>query len=91
MFIKLITIISLLLVLFSIAVFADDYYSKNTQIIVHNPYILKVSLELKCDWNSATKKYNFHRNFYIKGKHSTVIVVRNKQKICEIWPKVKFF
>lgn len=58
-----------------------------TELHVFNPYSsVSVKIEVKCDHNYKTKKYDFYKVFIIKRSSNIVIQAPVGLKKCEIWP-----
>lgn len=65
---------------------ADDNF---ITITTYNPYMLRVRLEVKCDFRNGD--FTFHKFFHISSKDKTIISMPNNFKDCQIWPYVIFF
>jgi len=78
------------MILFGVGMGRSDTLPSQTEIAAYNPYRIGVRLEVKCDWSNTSRAFLYHQIFTIKGKESVKIVVPNKFKKCEIWPKIVF-
>ena len=61
-----------------------------TTITVYNPYRLTVNLEVKCDWDYKKQQFDYLKHFTVPGKKNTEIVVPNRLKKCQVWPKISW-
>lgn len=71
--------------------FAAIPMNRVVKISSFNVYSLDVQLEVKCDFNNKTNKFEYHRFFTVPGKKHTTIIVPNTVKDCQIWPKIKWW
>jgi hypothetical protein len=58
-----------------------------TELKIFNPYSsVSLKLEVKCDHNYKTKRYNFHKVFVINRGANMILYTPTNLKKCEIWP-----
>lgn len=81
---------TIFIVIFSSIILSKVFYSY-TQFVLYNPYSFDVKLELKCDWNNKSKKFDLHEKYLLKSRNNKIIILPGYYKKCEIWPKVKLF
>jgi hypothetical protein len=65
--------------------------STSIVIQISNPYSFQVEAEVKCDWNNEKQAFSYHKHLVFPSDQITKIEIPKTQKLCEIWPKVRFF
>jgi len=83
------------LILFLLAAFmigssvgiGNAFFGKeNLFVTVHNPYNISLILEVKCDYNSNKKQFDYYVKKALPKKGSTLFTIPKFSKHCEVWP-----
>ena len=81
---KYLIILAIILLFIGVSFGSDN----STKLVIYNPYSLGVKVEIKCDYNYKTKKFEFHKFMKVPGKKNTIISVPKNLNRCQIWPKI---
>lgn len=61
---------------------------QTVEISVYNPYRISATLRVKCDWDNNLEEFIFDKEIKVPGNSNTKLVVPNRMKKCQIWPKI---
>jgi len=73
-------------ILFSLATNGIAKEEPVVRIRANNPLILKLQIEVKCDWNG--KNYKYHRFIVLQKKSLSTVEIPHDLNNCELWPKI---
>ncbi len=62
--------------------------NNKVEIDVYNPYRISATLRVKCDWDNTNEEFTFDKEIKVPGNSNTKLIVPNRMKKCQVWPKI---
>ena len=88
---KLLSIVLGIVLYITLAAVAEAKPSGFVAVDVYNPYGMKVSIRLKCDWSNKKRKFLYNQLFNLPPKSVVRMNIPKTVRKCQIWPTASLF